>query len=132
VLDAEGVFLIDRMVEVPSRVMEGTTVALDALCLAFERGLEITWDDGRKSFFPLAHLRRASPSADAKALREEMARNPLTVLPAGRGSGPLTALDAELVGNYAIRIRFSDGHATGIYSWRYLRSIDPTPREGAQ
>ena len=97
-----------------------------------ERGLEITWDDGRKSFFPLAHLRRASPSADAKALREEMARNPLTVLPAGRGSGPLTALDAELVGNYAIRIRFSDGHASGIYSWRYLRSIDPTPREGGQ
>ena len=33
-----------------------------------ERGLEITWDDGRTSFFPLAHLRRASPSADASAM----------------------------------------------------------------
>jgi len=29
------------------------------------------------------------------------------------------------VGNYALRIRFSDGHDTGIYSWRYLRSLDP-------
>jgi DUF971 family protein len=42
----------------------------------------------------------------------------------------LTALDAELVGNYAIRIRFSDGHSTGIYSWRYLRSIDPAAQDG--
>ena len=56
-----------------------------------------------------------------------MASNPLTVLPAKMAShkGPLTAADAELVGNYAIRIRFSDGHDTGIFSWTYLRSIDP-------
>lgn len=90
-----------------------------------ERGLEIGWDDGRTSFYPVAHLRRSSPSADARALRDEMARNPLTVLPAGRSAGPLAAVDAELVGNYAIRIRFSDGHSTGIFSWSYLRSIDP-------
>ena len=37
----------------------------------------------------------------------------------------LTALGAELVGNYALRINFSDGHSTGIYSWDYLREIDP-------
>lgn len=90
-----------------------------------ERGLEITWNDGSSSFYPNAYLRRSSPSADSKVLREEMARNPLTVLPAARSSAPLTALSAELVGNYAIRIHFSDGHSTGIYSWRYLRSIDP-------
>ena len=60
-------------------------------------------------------------------LREQMARNPLTVLPSSK-PGPLTALDAELVGRYAIRIRFSDGHDTGIYSWRYLREIDQTPK----
>ena len=66
-----------------------------------------------------------SPSADAKALREAIAANPLTVLPASRSSGPLVAESAELVGRYAIRIRFSDGHDTGIYSWRYLREIDP-------
>lgn len=95
-----------------------------------ERGLTIRWSDGRESFYPVAHLRRSSPSADAKALREEMARNPLTVLPAGRVTGPLTIADAELVGNYAVRLRFSDGHSTGIYSWTYLRSIDPAPAEG--
>ena len=42
VLDESGQFLIDRMVEVPSRVMEGTAAALDALAAAFELGLEIT------------------------------------------------------------------------------------------
>jgi len=55
-----------------------------------------------------------------------MARNPLTVLPNRPAmEGPLRALDAEFVGNYAIRIRFSDGHSTGLYSWQYLREIDP-------
>lgn len=97
-----------------------------------ERGLSVRWSDGRESFYPVAHLRRASPSADAKALREEMAKNPLTVLPAARSTGPLTIADAELVGNYAVRLRFSDGHATGIYSWTYLRSIDPASPEAAR
>ncbi|HMN95873.1 MAG TPA: DUF971 domain-containing protein [Phycisphaerales bacterium] len=92
-------------------------------------GLSIEWSDGRRSFYPIAHLRRHSPSADARQLRAELASNPLTVLPASasrRGAdGPLTALDAELIGNYAVRIVFSDGHRTGIYSWSYLREIDP-------
>jgi DUF971 family protein len=35
------------------------------------------------------------------------------------------------VGNYAIRIRFSDGHDTGLYSWDYLRRIDPDAPEQA-
>ena len=51
---------------------------------------------------------------------------PLTVLPASAtGDQPLTATGAQLVGNYAVRIIFSDGHDTGLYSWDYLREIDP-------
>lgn len=97
-----------------------------------DRGLTVEWDDGTTSFYPIAHLRRMSPSAEARELREQLARNPLTVLPAGEVGGALTAVDAELVGNYAIRIRFSDGHATGLYSWAYLRSIDPAARPAPQ
>lgn len=89
------------------------------------KGLTVEWSDGTRVFYPIGYLRRMSPSADAKALREQMASNPLTVLPAGTRDGPLVALGAELVGRYAIRIRFSDGHDTGIYSWRYLREIVP-------
>jgi DUF971 family protein len=90
-----------------------------------DEGLTITWADGTRSFYPVAYLRRMSPSAEAKLLREEMKKNPLTVLPAAAGASEITAETAELVGNYAVRIRFSDGHDTGIYTWRYLHEIDP-------
>ncbi len=92
-----------------------------------DRGLTVHWTSGKKSFYPVAYLRRMSPSAEVRALREEMASNPLAVIPAAKAlaDGPLTALGAELVGNYAIRISFSDGHQTGIYSWEYLQEIDP-------
>lgn len=97
------------------------------LDLKKDKGLTVEWADGATSYYSIAYLRRMSPSAEARALRDEMERNPLTVLPSPRSanSGPLQADSAELVGQYAIRIRFSDGHDTGIYSWDYLREIDP-------
>ena len=104
------------------------------LDLQRDRGLSVSWPDGSTSFYPVAYLRRMSPSAETRALRQEMAKNPLTVLPAAPGpASALTAVDAEMVGNYAVRIRFSDGHATGLYSWDYLREIDPdrTPADEA-
>ena len=100
------------------------------LDLKKDKGLTVQWSDGTTSFFPVAYLRRMSPSAEMRVLREEQARNPLTVLPSSPSSGPLTAVDAHLVGHYAIKIVFSDGHDTGIFSWDYLRSIDPA--QGAQ
>lgn len=89
-----------------------------------ERGLTIAWSDGRRMLLPITALRRYSPSADQRELRAEMARNPLTVLPAGSsGGGPLRAESLEAIGHYALRIRFSDGHDTGLYTWRYLREL---------
>jgi DUF971 family protein len=46
----------------------------------------------------------------------------LAILPSS-SKGPLTALGAELAGNYGLRIEFSDGHSTGIYTWQYLREL---------
>lgn len=105
-----------------------------------DRGLTIEWADGSTSYYSIAYLRRMSPSAEMKQLREEQAKNPLAVLPAsvaramsssggGSGGSGLMAVDAELVGNYAIRIRFSDGHDTGLFSWSYLREIDPESKD---
>lgn len=100
------------------------------LDLKKDRGLSVQWADGTSSYYSIAYLRKMSPSADQRQLRDEMARNPLTVLPASPASaGPLVARHAEMVGNYAIRIAFSDGHDTGIFSWQYLREIDPTREE---
>ena len=104
------------------------------LDLKKDRGLTVQWENDTTSYFSIAYLRRMSPSAEARQLREELARNPLTVLPtsgggisgnSGGGGESLTATGAELVGNYAVRIIFSDGHDTGIYSWEYLRQIEP-------
>jgi DUF971 family protein len=97
------------------------------LDLKKDQGLTVYWDDGTTTFYPIAYLRKMSPSAEARLLREQLARNPLTVLPTSAVSSgqPLTATGAEMVGNYAIRILFSDGHDTGIYSWDYLREIAP-------
>lgn len=99
-----------------------------------DRGLTVHWHDGTVSFYPVAYLRKMSPSAEARALRQEIAQNPLTVLPPSAVSDsnrPLTATGAEMVGNYAIRVLFSDGHDTGIYSWQYLHEIDPAAHGGA-
>lgn len=97
-----------------------------AIDLKKDKGLTVQWHDGSVSYYSIAYLRKMSPSADMRQLREEMKKNPLTVLPAGSATNePIVARGAELVGNYAIRVRFSDGHDTGIYSWTYLRSIDP-------
>lgn len=98
-----------------------------------DRGVTLEWPDGTTSYYSVVYLRRMSPSADMKQLRDEMASNPLTVLPASAAeTRPLVIEEAELRGNYAIWFRFSDGHATGIYSWAYLRQIDPQAPKAAE
>ena len=98
------------------------------LDLIKDTALTITWANDTTTTYPIAYLRKLSPSADMKNLREEMESNPLAVLPNNMANhaGPLTVTNAQLVGNYALKIEFSDGPTTGIYSWEYLRSIIPT------
>ena len=101
------------------------------LDLKKDKGLAIEWEDGTSSYYSVAYLRGNSPAADARHLREQIAKNPLTVIPSAGGSGPLVIDSGELVGNYAIKITFSDGHDTAIYSFAYLRKIDPDrPQSG--
>ncbi len=108
----------------------GVETAPKHIDLKKDRGLTIEWSDGSTSYYSIAYLRKMSPSAEARELRDQMKKNPLTVLPSNFGSGgALTATGAELVGNYALRVSFSDGHDTGIYSWDYLRRIDPVMQE---
>jgi DUF971 family protein len=93
--------------------------------------LTIGWADGTTSIYPIAYLRKMSPSAEMRELRKEMNTNPLTILPDGMGSSEgISATGAEMVGNYAIKIMYSDGHDTGLYTWSYLREIDPEAQDG--
>lgn len=103
-----------------------------SLDLDRDTALTVRWSDGVVSVYPVALLRRMSPSAEAKAWRAEQQSNPLAVLPdklAGH-HGPVAAKSAELVGRYALRITFTDGHSSGLFSWDYLRALDPAGQAG--
>lgn len=95
-------------------------------------GLRIRWGDGREDNFPLDYLRRNCPCATCRTEREKPAATArpgglsLNILPRGIERA-VEVVDAGLVGQYALTIRWGDGHATGIYDFRYLRAIAPPP-----
>ena len=77
------------------------------------RALEVEFDDGVEFFLPAEYLRVESPSAEVQGHSAEQKQ----IVPGKRGV-TITAVDA--VGNYAVRLVFSDGHTTGIYTWSTL------------
>lgn len=95
------------------------------LSLKRDTALTITWSDGMEVIYPVAYLRANCPCASCKQLRESQRKSRLTVLPANCASGPVSVVHAEMVGNYALRIDWSDNHGSGIYSFRYLTEIAP-------
>ncbi len=95
------------------------------LSLKRDTALTITWSDGREVVYPVAYLRAQCPCASCKQLRESQRKTRLTVLPANFASGPVSVVNAEMVGNYALRIDWSDNHGSGIYSFAYLTEIAP-------
>ena len=70
---------------------------------------------------PLLELRRRCPCATCRSERESRNDNPLRVFKPDPVD--LRVKTAELVGNYAIRFSWSDGHDTGIFDFRNLRSL---------
>lgn len=83
-----------------------------------DAGLRITWADSHVSLFNAAGLRRACPCA--QCVNEWTGQR---VLKPEAVADELTIDDLSLVGRYAINFRWSDGHETGIYSFRYLREL---------
>ena len=82
-----------------------------------KKALSIAFDDGATFSLPYKTLRLESPSAEVQ----------------GHGSGPkppppvisddLGVDKADPVGRYAVRIFFSDGHSSGLFTWAYLREL---------
>lgn len=82
-----------------------------------KRALTIAYDDGASFDLAYKKLRLESPSAEVQ----------------GHGNGPkppppvigddLTVEKADPVGRYAVRIHFSDGHSSGLFTWAYLREL---------
>lgn len=84
--------------------------------------LDVTWGDGRKSSLPLRYLRKHCPCAGCKGEKDLLGRTILPILKTTY-DGEIVATGGEPVGNYAIRIDFSDGHNSGIFTWKYLREL---------
>ena len=82
--------------------------------------VEIRWTDGHVSRFPFRALRQACPCAlCVDEWSGERRTDPNRVLMSVR------PLDIHRVGRYGIQFHWSDLHGSGIYTYDYLRSLDP-------
>jgi DUF971 family protein len=80
--------------------------------------LRIVWEDGHESRYTFQLLRQNCPCAACRdEWSGEMLLDPATVPETTKANR------AELVGNYAMSFGFSDGHATGIFSFENLRKL---------
>jgi DUF971 family protein len=88
-------------------------------------GVEVAWADGHSSSYTFPYLRDHCPCAMCNDEREkkEKTGNKPDVFPMFKPK--ITAKSASAVGNYAIQIEFTDGHATGIFSFDHLRQVCP-------
>ena len=78
--------------------------------------LSIAFDSGESFTLAAEYLRVESPSAEVQG---HSAAQKQTI--GGKRHVKIEGL--EPVGNYAVRIRFDDGHDTGLFSWDYLREL---------
>jgi DUF971 family protein len=78
--------------------------------------LEVGYADGSRYELPFEYLRVYSPSAE---VRGHGAGEPMLV----GGKRNVAVMAVEPVGRYAVRLRFSDGHDTGLYSWDVLEEL---------
>ncbi len=75
--------------------------------------LELIYEAGDGFSLSAEYLRVYSPSAEVQGHSPDQRK-----LQFGKKEVTITNLEPQ--GHYALRITFSDGHDTGIYSWEYL------------
>ena len=96
--------------------------------------LEIDWEDGHQSMYPLRGLRAACPCAECRGGHAGMSATgspDMLELPMVESrSAELTGM--ERVGNYALQLTWKDGHNYGIYAWELLREMCPCGEHGTR
>lgn len=80
------------------------------------RKLEIAFDNNTHCMLSCEFLRVYSPSAEVRGHGPGQ-----ETLQVGKEDVNVTAI--EPVGNYAVKLVFSDGHDSGLYSWDYLHDL---------
>lgn len=82
--------------------------------------LNVTFDSGETFELPFEYLRVFSPSAEVRGHGNE-------ILQIGKEQVKIVAV--EPVGNYAVCLKFDDGHDTGLYSWSVLHDLGSNQQE---
>ena len=78
--------------------------------------LKVLFDDKFSGKLSSELLRVESPSAEVQGHAPNQKKTP-------SGKSNIKIENIEPIGNYAIAIKFDDGHSTGIFSWDYLRKL---------
>jgi DUF971 family protein len=81
------------------------------------RRMEIDWDDGTTTAYRHEILRGFCPCAHCQGHH-----GPVRWVE-GAEEQDLSLASIEQVGNYALQLGWGDGHATGIYTFRFLRAL---------
>ncbi len=80
--------------------------------------ISISWSDGEETRYEASDLRRKCPCAGCvNEWTGEPMLKPETI------ADDLNFKNIAVVGRYALNFNFSDGHDTGIYSFKYLREL---------
>lgn len=90
------------------------------IAISKSKGVKIDWKDGHSSEYGLHYLRDNCPCATCTGAHGNPPSTPFEMY-----KPTLKMLGVEPVGNYAVRINWSDGHSTGIYSFEHFRKICP-------
>jgi DUF971 family protein len=108
------------------------------IAISKSKGIKIDWKDGHRSEYTVGYLRDECPCAGCTGAHgnepektnyaaTEKANNSTPANPFKMFTPALKMNSVEQVGHYAVRILWSDGHNTGIYSYDHLRKICPCP-----
>lgn len=94
------------------------------------QALRVEWADGHNCEMSYDYLRGSCPCAACNHSRSE-AEKGLRVVSEESSSSNLQIEEISLVGTYAVNFLWSDGHDTGIYTFRFLRELCPHEGPGA-
>ncbi len=85
--------------------------------------LAIAWEDGHESYYDPEPLRRACPCAACKG--ETNVLSHAAPLPQNFSPASFELRGWQYVGGYALQPHWGDGHASGLYTFKYLRELCP-------
>jgi DUF971 family protein len=101
-----------------------------------KKQLRIKWENGEIKVYSFHTLRSNCPCADCQLERENVSQSnspdqlqlqiPLTLVESNE------IVHVELIGNYALKLFWKDGHYQGIFSWETLYELPAKTEPGME